>query len=77
MDRNVMLDYNTTLEGSVLTLICENDTSRSTDEEILTVICHSSGIWIPDPAQFTCSSSTGVYILTNIIFRSVDPSIRY
>ena len=37
-----MLDYNSTLEGSVLTLTCENDTSRSTDEEIVTVTCHSS-----------------------------------
>ena len=60
VDSNVMLDYSSTLEGSVLTLICENDTSRSTDKEIASVTCHSSGNWIPDPTQFTCSPSTTV-----------------
>ena len=56
MNSNVMLNYSSTLEGAVLiTLTCENDTS--TDEQALNVICHSSGSWIPDPAQFTCSSS--------------------
>ena len=55
---NAKLNYTSTLEGSILTLTCENDTS--TDGEILrlSVICHSSGSWIPDPAQFTCSSSS-------------------
>ena len=61
VDSNVILGYSSTLEGSVLTLTCENDTSRSTDEEIVSVTCHSSGNWIPDPAQFTCSPSTGVH----------------
>ena len=60
VDSNVILHYSSTLEGSVLTLTCENDTSRSTDEEIVSVTCHSSGNWIPDPAQFTCSPSTTV-----------------
>ena len=55
MNSNVMLNYSSTLEGTVLTLTCENDTS--TDEQALIVTCHSSGSWIPDPAQFTCSSS--------------------
>ena len=63
VDSNVILDYSSTLEGSVLTLTCENDTSRSTDdsEEILSVTCHSSGNWIPNPAQFTCSSFIGIH----------------
>ena len=60
VDRNIKLDYSSTLEGSVLTLTCDNDTSRSTDEEIVSVTCHSSGIWIPDPTQFTCSPPTTV-----------------
>ena len=46
------------LDGSVLTLTCENNTSRSIDEQILHLTCHSNGSWIPDPAQFTCSSFT-------------------
>jgi hypothetical protein len=60
VNRNVTLFYNSTLEGSrsVLILTCEN--LRSTDEQILSVTCHSSGYWIPDPAQFTCSKFTTV-----------------
>ena len=59
MNSNVKLNYNSTLEGSVLTLTCpENDTIA--DEEVLRVTCHSSGSWIPDPAQFACSSFTTV-----------------
>ena len=45
-------------------LTCENDMSNiqfnTTDEEFLYVTCHSSGNWIPDPTQFTCSPSTTV-----------------
>ena len=53
-DRNVALNYNSTLEGFVLTLICsENDAIA---DEVLNATCNSSGKWIPDPAQFTCSS---------------------
>ena len=55
---NAKLNYTSTLEGSILTLICENDTSTDGDILRLSVICHSSGSWIPDPAQFTCSSSS-------------------
>ena len=60
VDRNVRLNYSSTLEGSVLILSCENETSNmnTTDEQVLKVTCHSSGHWIPDPAQFTCSSFT-------------------
>ena len=58
VNRNVKLNYNSTLDDSVLTLTCENDTS--TDEQILLVMCHSNGGWIPDPAQFTCASFTTV-----------------
>ena len=57
MNSNVMLNYGSTLEGAVLiTLTCENDTSTDV-VQALNVTCHSSGSWIPDPAQFTCSSS--------------------
>ena len=52
VDRNVTLNYSSTLEGAVLILTCKNDT---TVEQILHLTCHSSGNWIPDPAQFTCS----------------------
>ena len=61
MNTSIMLNYiyNSTLKGSVLILICENDTI-SADERILHVTCQSNGSWIPDPAQFTCSSFTTV-----------------
>ena len=53
---NAKLNYNSTLEGSVLILTCENDTS--TDKQTLNVTCHSNGSWIPDPADFICSESS-------------------
>ena len=51
--------YSSTLDGSVLILTC-NDTFNITDEQILIVICHSDGNWIPDPAKFTFSSFTTI-----------------
>ena len=55
----VKLNYISTLDGSVLTLTCENEMSNmnTTDEEILNVTCHSNGSWIPDPADFIRSCS--------------------
>jgi hypothetical protein len=48
VNRNVTFFYNSTLEGSrsVLILTCEN--LRSTDKQILSVLCHSSENWIPN-----------------------------
>ena len=58
VNRNVKLNYNSTLDGSVLILICENEISNmdTIDEQILNVSCYSNGNWVPDPAEFTCSS---------------------
>ena len=70
MDRNVVLNYNSTLEGSILTLTCpENDTFA--DEVVFSVTCHSSGMWIPDPARFTCSSFTTVPPGTEIYYNNI------
>ena len=58
MDRNLKLNYSSTLEGSVLTLTCENEMFNmnsivnESDAEILNVTCDSNGSWIPDPADF-------------------------
>ena len=64
MNRYVKLNYTSTLDGSVLTLTCENEMSNinTTDEQILKVTCHGNGSWIPDPAKFikSCSSFTTV-----------------
>ena len=53
---NLKLKYSSTLEGSVLTLTCENEMSNTntteSDVEILSVICASNGSWIPNPADF-------------------------
>ena len=60
MNSNVKQNSSSTLEGSVLILTCKNEISsimNVTNEEILSATCHSSGNWIPDPAQFTCSPS--------------------
>ena len=70
MNSNVKQNSSSTLEGSVLILTCENEISsimnmNVTNEEILSVTCHSSGNWIPDPAQFTCSGSE-ILIHSNI-----------
>jgi hypothetical protein len=82
VNKNVRLNYNSTLEGSVLTLICENDhdmsivnTSTQIDRHILNVTCHSDRNWIPNPAYFTecCSAVTttpgpsGITILVSFI----------
>ena len=58
MNRYVKLNYSSTLEGSVLTLTCENEMSlNSTNEMTLSVICHSNASWIPNPADFIQSCS--------------------
>ena len=60
MDSNVELNFTSTLDGPVLILSCENEMSNinTTDEQILSVICHSNGSWVPDPAEFIESSFT-------------------
>jgi hypothetical protein len=68
LDRNVTLNYISTLEGSVVILTCENNTA--TDEQILYVTCQRSGNWIPDPTQFTCSEFTTVPSGTEILIHS-------
>ena len=59
VNRNVMLNYSSTLDSSVAILTCVHMSNvGSTDEQILNVTCHSNGSWIPDPAEFICLSST-------------------
>ena len=64
VDCNVKLNYTSTLEGSVLTLTCENEipniNTSTTDKQSLSITCHSNGDWIPNPANFikSCSSFT-------------------
>ena len=76
VNNNVKPNYNSTLDGSVLILTCENEIDISTymhmnttDEQVLRVTCHSSGNWIPDPAQFTCSEFATVPPSTGIIMQ--------
>ena len=58
MNRNLKLNLISTLEGSLLTLTCENEVSlNSTTEMTLSVTCDSNGRWIPDPADFIQSCS--------------------
>ena len=81
MDRNIKLDYSSTLEGSVLTLTCENEMLINmniigSDAEVLNVTCDSNGRWIPDPVTFiqscllfstTVSPTTGTNYFSTII----------
>ena len=63
MDRNVKLNYSSTLDGSILKSTCKSEmfnTNKYTDEQILNVTCHSNGNWTPDPAEFTCLSFTTI-----------------
>ena len=60
VDRSIKLNYSSTLQGSVLTLTCENEIlnfNMNATEEILNVICDSNGSWIPIPANFIQSCS--------------------
>ena len=81
VNRNIKLDYSSTLEGSVLTLTCENEMLINmniigSDAEVLNVTCDSDGRWIPDPADFiqscllfstTVSPTTGTNCFSTII----------
>ena len=73
---NINLNFSSTLEGSVLTLTCENEMSlNSTTETTLSVTCDSNGSWIPNPADFiqSCLSfSTTVSPTTGILVIFVD-----
>ena len=79
MNRNVKLNYTSTLDGSVLILTCENEMSNmsTTDEQILSVTCHSNGSWTPDPAEFieSCSPFTTVPPGTNFLLSSDNNTI--
>ena len=75
MNRYVKLNFNSTLEGSVLILTCENKKLMSntnlklnaTDEQVLEVICHSNTTsWNPDPTDFIESCSS-LYLTTIIV----------
>ena len=73
VNRNVKLNYNSTLDGSILILTCENETPiiNITDEQILIVICHNNGNWIPNPAEFTCSSGISLVHLYLHVYQVV------
>jgi hypothetical protein len=63
VNNNVKQNFSSTLDGSVLLLTCENEIDNiinTIDEQ--TVTCQSNGNWIPDPAEFTCLSSTTVTV---------------
>ena len=64
VNRNVKLNFSSTLEGAVLILTCDNyltSNTNATDQQSLTVICQSNTTsWNSDPADFieSCSSVT-------------------
>lgn len=51
---DVNATYNSTLFNARLTLTCADGFLPS---EVPTAQCHSSGSWIPDPADFTCNNA--------------------
>ena len=87
VNRNLKLNLISTLEGSVLTLTCENEISlNSTTETTLSVTCHSNGSWIPNPADFiqfcllfstTVSPATGTNYFSTIVFNKDRCTVYY
>ena len=80
VDKNINLNYSSTLEDSVLILTCENEMFNmniiGSDAEVLNVTCHSNGNWIPNPADFiqscllfsaTVSPTTGTNYFSTVI----------
>ena len=72
VNRYVKLSLNSILEGSILTLTCENErlmsTTNATDQQVLKVICYSNTTsWIPDPTDFIESCSS-FYLTTSIAY---------
>ena len=66
-----MLNYSSTLEGSILILTCENEISlNSTTEMTLSVTCDSNRSWIPNPADFiqSCSPTTPPGLIFIILY---------
>ena len=60
VNRYLQLNFSSTLQGSVLTLTCENEIlnfNMNVTKEILNVTCDSNGSWIPNPADFIQSCS--------------------
>ena len=56
MNRNIKLNFTSTLEGAILILTCDNyltSNVNARDKQVLTVTCHSNTTsWNPDPADF-------------------------
>ena len=80
VDRNVKLSYSSTLEGSVLTLICICGNEKYLNETTLSVTCDSNGSWIPNPADFiqSCSPfSTTASLITGADFFSRIISVLF
>ena len=57
-----------------MTPICPEKFNDTIIDEVLNATCHSSGKWIPDPAQFTCLSFTTVPPGAEIYY-IIDPLI--
>ena len=75
VNRHVKLNFSSTLEGSVLTLTCENEnlmsTTNAADEQVLQVICLSNTTsWNPDPTDFIESCS--IIIATTLPGNTTD-----
>lgn len=50
---HIGLDYNSTLEGSLLAFWCEDG---FIPRGVITAVCHSNASWIPDPTQHVCAT---------------------
>ena len=51
----ILTDFHTTMEASVITLIC---TDGLFSNYTITSVCTSKGEWSPDPAEFSCLPET-------------------
>ena len=54
---NMILKYNSSQEGAVLTYRCRDGLAP---DDLLTAVCNKDTNWLPDPTNHTCTSpSTG------------------
>ena len=63
---DIILHYNSTVEGSVLKFSCGNG---FVPNEVLTAVCNKSGYWFPDPTKHICSTlSSGNSLYNKVEF---------
>ena len=51
--------YTSTIEGSVVTFVCQNNDHQTLFENFTTAVCNQQGNWEPSPGDF-CTVTSGI-----------------